>query len=248
MKDLLYISHPQINQISAKIVKRKYEDENTKIILNRSIFMPNSSYLLDENPKISENELLDLEFINGNLVHTIKNKPQKSSVKLYIDKEKREKNLSYNTAFYIFKSLFKRFYNTDQVSLKIKKNHGQIKVSNFYDDFKSDDFLNIFNKIIDLGLKINKDKDFVWINGFDKFENSGVYLNNTKYLEGIFISSVEQIEKNLFIDFITGNDYKNFTKNNINVIENIKNISLEEITSSEKIRKIISIIQKSRHI
>ncbi|MFR7763831.1 MAG: hypothetical protein ACLU05_00215 [Anaerococcus obesiensis] len=43
MKDLLYISHPQINQISAKIVKRKYEDDTTKIILDRSIFMPNSS-------------------------------------------------------------------------------------------------------------------------------------------------------------------------------------------------------------
>lgn len=248
MKDLLYISHPQINQISAKIVKRKYEDENTKIILDKSIFMPNSSYLLDENPKISENELLNVEFINGNLVHTIKNKPKTSSVNLYINKEKREKNLSYNTAFYLFKSLFYRFYNTDQVSLKIKKTHGQIKVSNFYDDFKSDNFLNIFNKIIDLGLEINKDKDFVWINGFDKFENSGVYLNNTKYLEGIFIFSVEQIQKNLFIDFITGNDYKNFTKNNINVIDNIKKISFEEITSSEKIRKIISIIQKNRHI
>ena len=248
MKDLLYISHPQINQISAKIVKRKYEDENTKIILDRSIFMPKSSYLLDENPKISENELLDVEFINENLVHTIKNKPQKSLVKLYIDKEKREKNLSYNTAFYIFKSLFKRFYNTDQVSLKIKKTHGQIKVANFYEDFKSDDFLNIFNKIIDLGLKINKDMDFVWINGFDKFENSGVYLNNTKYLEGIFILSTEQIEKNLFIDFITGDDYRNFTKNNIEIIEKIKEICFEEISSSEKIRKIISVIQKSKNI
>ena len=248
MKDLLYISHPQINQISAKIVKRKYEDENTKIILDRSIFMPKSPYLLDENPKISENELLDVEFINENLVHTIKNKPQKSLVKLYIDKEKRKKNLSYNTAFYIFKSLFKRFYNTDQVSLKIKKTHGQIKVANFYENFNPIDFLKIFNKIIDLGLKINKDKDFVWINGLDKFENSGVYLNNTKDLEGIFILSTEQIEKNLFIDFITGDDYKNFTKNNIEIIEKIKKISFEEISSSEKIRKIISIIQKSKDI
>lgn len=248
MKDLLYISHPQINQISAKIVKRKYEDENTKIILDRSIFMPKSPYLLDENPKISENELLDVEFINENLVHTIKNKPQKSLVKLYIDKEKRKKNLSYNTAFYIFKSLFKRFYNTDQVSLKIKKTHGQIKVANFYEDFQYDNFLKIFNKIIDLGLKINKDKDFVWINGFDKFENTGVYLNNTKDLEGIFILSTEKIEKNLFIDFITGDDYKNFTKNNIEIIEKIKKISFEEISSSEKIRKIISIIQKSKDI
>lgn len=248
MKDLLYISHPHINQISAKIVKRKYEDENTKIILDRSIFMPKSSYLLDEKPKISENELLDVEFINGNLVHTIKNKPQKSSVNLYINKKNREKNLSYNTAFYIFKSLFYKFYNTDKLSLKIKSSYGQIKISNFYEDFFADDFLKIFNKIIDLGLKINKDKDFVWINGLEKFENSGVYLNNTKYLEGISIFSIEQIEKNLFIDFLTGDDYKNFTENNIKIIDNIKKISFEDISSSEKIRKIISTIQKSKPI
>ena len=247
MKDLLYISHPQINQISAKIVKRKYEDDTTKIILDRSIFMPNSFYLLDENPKISENVLLDVEFINGNLVHTIKNKPQKSSVILSLDKNTREKNLSYNTAFYIFKSLFAKFYNNKEVSLKIKNSYGQIKISNFYDDFIADDFLKIFNKIIDLGLKINKDKDFVWINGFEQENNFGVYLNNTKDLEGIFILSIEKIEKNFFIDFITGSDYKNFTNNNIEIINNIKKISFDDLNSSEKIRKIISLIQKSSY-
>ncbi|MFR2716232.1 MAG: hypothetical protein ACLTA5_02150 [Anaerococcus obesiensis] len=126
MKDLLYISHPQINQISAKIVKRKYEDDTTKIILDRSIFMPNSSYLLDENPKISENVLLDVEFINGNLVHTIKNK-HKNHHNSFFGQKYREKNLSYNTAFYIFKSIFAKFYNNKEVSLKIKNSYGQIK-------------------------------------------------------------------------------------------------------------------------
>ncbi|MFR7353331.1 hypothetical protein [Anaerococcus obesiensis] len=131
--------------------------------------------------------------------------------------------------------------------MKIKNSYGQIKISNYYDDFFADDFFKIFNKLIDLGLKINKDKDFVWINGFEQENNFGVYFNNTKDLEGIFILSIEKIEKNLFIDFITGSDYKNFTNKNIEIINNIKKISFDDLNSSEKIRKIISLIQKSRY-
>ena len=67
------------------------------------------------------------------------------------------------------------------------------------------------------------------------------------YRKTRFILSIEKIEKNLFIDFITGSDYKNFTNNNIEIINNIKKISFDDLNSSEKIRKIISLIQKSRY-
>lgn len=248
MNDLLYISHPQLNQIDAKIIKRKTDGKNTKIILNKSIFIPNSPYLLNENPKISGNDVSQIKFINGNLIHTIEDKIQSSSVSLSFDQKIRNKNMDYNTAFFIFKSLFYKYYNNNNVTLKIKNNFSQIKVSNFYENFLINDFLILFNKLIDLGLKINKDRDFVEIKGFDKDFYSGVYYNNTKYLEGIFVLSVEKIDKTLLIDFITGSDYKNFTKNNIEIISYIKNISLSEMDNSDKIRKIISSIQKSRYL
>ncbi len=248
MNDLLYISHPQLNQIDAKIIKKKTDGKNTKIILDKSIFIPNSPYLLNENPKISGKKVSDIKFINGNLIHIIENKINSSTVSLSLDKDIRLKNMDYNTAYFIFKSLFYKYYNNKNVSLKIKNNFSQIKVTNFYEDFLIDDFLIIFNKLIDLGLKINKDRDFVEIKGFDKDFYSGVYYNNTKYLEGIFVLSVEKIDKTLLIDFITGSDYKNFTKNNIEIISYIKNISLSEMDNSDKIRKIISSIQKSRYL
>ncbi|WP_311370559.1 hypothetical protein [Anaerococcus hydrogenalis] len=248
MNDLLYISHPQLNKIDSKIIKTKNEGKNTKIILDRSIFMPTSPYLLDENPRISGNEVSHIRFINGNLIHTINNKIKSSSVKLSFDKDIRLKNMDYNTAFFIFKSLFLKYYNNKDLTLRIKDNYSQIKVSNFYENFSIDDFLRLFNKLIDLGLKINKDRDFVEIKGFDKDFNSGVYHNNTKYLQGIFVLSVEKIDETLLIDFITGSDYKNFTKNNIKVISEIKNISFSEINTSDKLRKIISTIQKSTYI
>ena len=248
MNDLLYISHPHFNQIDAKIIKRKTDGKNTKIILDKSIFMPNTPFLLNENPKISGNNVSQIKFINGNLIHTIEDKIQSSSVSLSFDKKIRNKNMDYNTAFFIFKSLFYKYYNNKNVTLKIKDNFSQIKVSNFYENFSINDFLILFNKLIDLGLKINKDRDFVEIKGFDKDFYSGVYHNNTKDLEGIFVLSVEKIDKTLLIDFITGSDYKNFTKNNIEIISYIKNISLSEMDNSDKIRKIISSIQKSRHL
>lgn len=248
MNDLLYISHPQLNQIDAKIIKKKTDGKNTKIILDKSIFIPNTPYLLNENPKISGSDVSQIKFINGNLIYTIEDKIQSSSVSLSFDKKIRNKNMDYNTAFFIFKSLFYKYYNNKNVTLKIKNNFSQIKVSNFYENFLINDFLILFNKLIDLGLKINKDRDFVEIKGFDKDFYSGVYYNNTKYLEGIFVLSVEKIDKTLLIDFITGSDYKNFTKNNIEIISYIKNISLSEMDNSDKIRKIISSIQKSRYL
>ena len=248
MNDLLYISHPQLNQIDAKIIKRKTEGKNTKIVLDKSIFMPSYPYLLNENPIISGNDVSQINFINGNLIHTIENKIKSSSVILSFDKNIRNKNMDYNTAFFIFKSLFYKYYNNKDVTLEIKNNFSQIKVSNFYENFSIDDFLILFNKLIDLGLKINKDRDFVEIKGFDKDFNSGVYHNNTKDLEGIFVFSVEKIDNTLLIDFVTGSDYKNFTKNNIEIIDYIKNISFSEMDNSDKIRKIISIIQKSRYL
>lgn len=248
MNDLLYISHPHLNQIDAKIIKRKTDGKNTKIILDKSIFMPNTPFLLNENPKISGNNVSQIKFINGNLIHTIEDKFKSSSVSLSFDKKIRNRNMDYNTAFFIFKSLFYKYYNNKNVTLKIKDNFSQIKVSNFYENFSINDFLILFNKLIDLGLKINKDRDFVEIKGFDKDFYSGVYHNNTKYLEGIFVLSVEKIDKTLLIDFITGSDYKNFTKNNIEIISYIKNISLSEMDNSDKIRKIISSIQKSRYL
>lgn len=248
MNDLLYISHPHLNQIDAKIIKRKTDGKNTKIILDKSIFIPNTPYLLNENPKISGSDVSQIKFINGNLIYTIEDKIQSSSVSLSFDKKIRNRNMDYNTAFFIFKSLFYKYYNNKNVTLKIKDNFSQIKVSNFYENFSINDFLILFNKLIDLGLKINKDRDFVEIKGFDKDFYSGVYHNNTKYLEGIFVLSVEKIDKTLLIDFITGSDYKNFTKNNIEIISYIKNISLSEMDNSDKIRKIISSIQKSRYL
>lgn len=105
MNDLLYISHPQLNKIDSKIIKTKSEGKNTKIILDRSIFMPTSPFLLDENPRISGNEVSHIRFINGNLIHTVNNKIKSSSVKLSFDKDIRLKNMDYNTAF-LFLNLY----------------------------------------------------------------------------------------------------------------------------------------------
>lgn len=248
MNDLLYISHPQLNQIDSKIIKKKTEENITKVILDKSIFMPNYPYLLNENPKIAGKKVSDIKFINGNLIHIIENKIDSSTVSLSFDKDIRLKNMDYNTSYFIFKSLFYKYYNNKNVSLEIKNNFSQIKVTNFYEDFLIDDFLIIFNKLIDLGLNINKNKDFIEIKSFDKNTYSGVYHSNTKYLEGIFILSVEKIDNTLIIDFITGCDYKNFTKNNIEIIDSIENISFSEIKTSDKLRKIISIIQKSWYL
>lgn len=243
MKGLLYISHPYIDEIDANIKKKKYNSSYTELVLDRYIFMPKTSYLLDENPKISSSKLIDCKFVDDQLVLTIEGNIKNERVTLKIDRKIRLRNLYYNSAFYIFKAIFHKFYNISNLSLFIGRNKAQIKVNNFYEDFDLYDFKLLFNKLIKLGLDINVNLKEVFIDGFETFPSEGVYLKNTKSLEGIYVFFVEQIDDKLLIEFVVGDDYLNFIDNSINLLEAIKNIAIEDLDANEKIRKIISTLQ-----
>ncbi|MDY3005523.1 hypothetical protein [Anaerococcus porci] len=247
MKDLLYISHPLIDEISANIKKKKYNYPYTKLILDRSIFIPKTAYLLDENPEISSFKIKNIQMVEKDIVYTIEGNIEKKEVYLKIDKKARLKNLYYNTAFYIFKAIFYQFYNNKNISLSIEKNKSRIKVDNFYENFDLKAFKELFEKIIKLGLDINIEEEEIFIDGFERFPNQGVFLRNTKYLEGIYVFSLEKIEDKLLIDFIVGDDYLKFVSKSMDLIEYIKNISTGDLDSSEKITKIISAIQNQKY-
>lgn len=247
MKDLLYISHPFIDEISANIKKKKYYNSYTKLVLDRSIFMPKNPYLLDENPEISSFKIKNSEIIENDLVYTVEGNFDKKEVNLKIDKKIRIKNLYYNTAFFIFKAIFYQFYNIRDLNLLISRKKGQIIVDNFYEDFDLDAFKELFYKIIKLGLDININDKKVSIDGFESFPYEGVFLKNTKSLEGLYILSVEKIDNKLLIDFIVGDDYLNFINKSIGLIENIKKIAIGDLDSDEKITKIISAIQNQTY-
>lgn len=243
MKDLLYISHPYIDEIRAKVKKKKYYNNYTKLTLDRSIFMPQNSYLLDEKAKISSFKLLDYKTIENEVVYIVDGKVESKEVDLKIDRKNRIKNLYYNTAFYIFKAIFYQFYNIKDLRLSIGEKKSTIKIENFYEDFDLLAFKELFDKIVRLGLDINIIDNEFSIDGFERFTQQGVFLKNTKSLEGLYIFSVEKIDDKLLIDFIVGDDYLHFIDKSMDLINHIKKIAIGDLNSSEKIRKIISAIQ-----
>lgn len=246
MNDLLYIKHPCLSEIKANIIKREYDGDFTRLILDRTIFYENTSHLLDEDFRISSKKIVKTEIKDNELVHTIKGRPDKSKVILSLNKDKRIRNLYYNTAFYLFKAIFYKFYNIEKLDLDIYENKARLRVFEVFEDIDIEGFKELFKKIIRLGFDINKDKDLIFIDGFSEFKNEGAYLNNSKYLEGIFIKSFQKFENSLLIEFIVGDDYLDFVDNNIRLIENIENIAIGDLEAHEKIRKIIASLQKNK--
>lgn len=246
MNDLLYIKHPFLSEIKANIVKREYDEYFTRLILDRTIFYENTSHLLDEDFMISSKKIVKTELKNDDLVHTIKGRPDKSKIVLSLNKDKRIRNLYYNTAFYLFKAIFYKFYNIEKLDLDIYENKARLRVFEVYEDIDIKSFKELFKKIIRLGFDINKTKDKVFIDGFSEFKSEGSYLNNSKYLEGFFINSFQKFKNSLLIEFIVGDDYLNFVDSNISLIEDIKNIAIGELQAHDKIRKIIANLQKNK--
>ena len=54
----LYLEYPEIEEIKANIISRRIQDNNTQIILDRTIFMPKNSYLLEDKGSILDLEIL----------------------------------------------------------------------------------------------------------------------------------------------------------------------------------------------
>lgn len=246
MKELLYINYPEITNISANIVNRRHSDSTTQIILDRTIFTPNSDYLYKEKGKINSFNLLDTFERNGKIVHIIDGKPDKSLVELSLNGSERYHNLYYNTAYNILKLVLQSFYNTKNSKLKLYDNSAQMIINDFFVDFNKDEVENFINHLIKLGIKIENKKDSTRIASLGQIESSGVCFNNTASIFGIHIYRYNIIGNGLIIEFITGEDFLNFNKENKNLIKYIEKIATSEDDSDKKIRKIISEIQNNK--
>lgn len=247
MKNLLYINYPEITNINANIINRKYENNKTKILLDRTIFTPHNDYLNKENGYISSLKLLDVYEKNGKLVHLVEGRPDKSQVELKVNKEMRFHNLYYNTAFILLELVFKNFYNIKHSKLKLYKSYGQMIIGDFFVDFDKSQFEDFINHLINLGLNIENTGPIKKIESIGEIHNSDISFRSTSDIYGIHIFRYNIISNGLILEFITGNDFLNFNKSNLDLINTIEKLATSDDISSNKVTKIISAIKNNKY-
>ena len=202
----LYLNYPEITDIKANIVSRRSNGDNTQVILDRTIFMPNNDYFLKDSGNISGLKIISIEEKRDNIIHTVNGKFQKSAVILHLDKANRMRNLTYNTAFIIFKLVFQSFYLSKDIKLLLLDDKFIIRVNNFYDLLDENLMVDQINFLISKAVKIENNSGITSIYPFGEVINNDICFDNTSKVRGFKIISSQNIGNDLDIEFIAGDD------------------------------------------
>ena len=202
----LYLNYPEITDIKANIVSRRSNGDNTQVILDRTIFMPNNDYFLKDSGNISGLKIISIEEKRDNIIHTVNGKFQKSAVILHLDKANRMRNLTYNTAFIIFKLVFQSFYLSKDIKLLLLDDKFIIRVNNFYDLLDENLMVDQINFLISKAVKIENNSGITSIYPFGEVINNDICFENTSKVRGFKIISSQNIGNDLDIEFIAGDD------------------------------------------
>ncbi|WP_394268448.1 hypothetical protein [Anaerococcus nagyae] len=202
----LYLEYPEIEEIKANIISRRIQDNNTQIILDRTIFMPKNSYLLEDKGSILDLEILSIDEKRDNIIHLVKGKPNKSEVILKLNMKNRMKNLSYNTAYIIFKIVMGVFYNFKDIKLQLSEERAILKISEFYDKLDISLIEDQVNFIIAKALPIYNKQGITSIAPLGEVINNNLCFDNTSKVRAFKIIHSETFGTDIEIEFIAGND------------------------------------------
>ena len=202
----LYLEYPQIEEIKANIISRRVQDKNTQIILDRTIFMPNTPYLLEDKGSISNLEIISIDEKRDNIIHLVKGKPNKSEVILKLDLENRIKNLTYNTAYIIFKIMMEVFYNFKDIKLNLSQERAVLKITEFYDKFNKALIEDQINFVIEKAIPIESKQGITYIAPLGEVINNDLSFDNTSKIRAFKIIDTENFGNDLEIEFLSGSD------------------------------------------
>lgn len=205
----LYLEYPEIEEIKANIISRRVQDNNTQIILDRTIFMPKTSYLLEDKGSILDLEILSVDEKRDNIIHLVKGKPHKSEVVLKLDMENRLKNLSYNTAYIIFKVVMGVFYNFKDIKLQLSEERAVLKISEFYDKLDISLIEDQVNFIIAKALPIDNKQGITSIAPLGEVVNNNLCFDNTSRVRALKITNTESFGNDLEVEFLAADDILN---------------------------------------
>lgn len=205
----LYLEYPEIEEIKANIISRRVQDNNTQIILDRTIFMPKTSYLLEDKGNILDLEILSVDEKRDNIIHLVKGKPHKSEVVLKLDMENRLKNLSYNTAYIIFKIVMGVFYNFKDIKLQLSEERAVLKISEFYDKLDISLIEDQVNFIIAKALPIDNKQGITSIAPLGEVVNNNLCFDNTSRVRALKITNTESFGNELEVEFLAADDILN---------------------------------------
>lgn len=200
----IYEKFPEITEVKAKVLSKKFVNNNTYLILDKTIFMPKNDTLIDEPGHIGGCKLLSVEKKKDNIIHLVEGRENRTNLLLSLDKDIRLHNLYYATSFSLFKIFYNSYYRADRISFKLYEDYGEIKITRPSRDFDPRLIEELVSYAIDKGLSLNLDKGIVELKSIGKTINNLISFDNTYKIKSFEIIECLVEENNTLISFKAG--------------------------------------------
>lgn len=199
--------NPYINDINSNIIKRKYVNNKTHIVLKDDILLDYKKYNI-EPETIFINKEIPSEIYDSSLgkAYVISTKPQRDLVSMYINFEVRLSILKSITSRFLIKSVLNKYFMLEPINFKSSKDISSFEINAVYFENEAKEIIKYLehniNTYITYGLDIYSSKE-----------------NNKTWIEGLFeteytlytVGNLSELKKFTIMDFSFNNQGIKFT-------------------------------------
>lgn len=199
--------NPYINDINSNIIKRKYVNNKTHIVLKDDILLDYKKYNI-EPETIFINKEIPSEIYDSSLgkAYVINTKPQRDLVSMYINFEVRLSILKSITSRFLIKSVLNKYFMLEPINFKSSKDISSFEINAVYFENEAKEIIKYLehniNTYITYGLDIYSSKE-----------------NNKTWIEGLFeteytlytVGNLSELKKFTIMDFSFNNQGIKFT-------------------------------------
>lgn len=199
--------NPYISDINSNIIKRKYVNNKTHIVLKDDILLDYEKYNI-EPETIFINDKIPEEIYNSSLgkAYVINKKPQTDLVSLYINFDIRLSILKSITSRLLIKSVLNKYFVLEPLNFKTNKDQSSFEINAIYFENEVKEIVKYLedniNTYIKYGLDIysNKENNKTWIDG----------LYETEYIP-YTVGNLSELKKFTILDYSFNNQGVKFT-------------------------------------
>ncbi|MCW6701746.1 hypothetical protein NH288_06560 [Anaerococcus sp. NML200537] len=200
----IYENYPEILNIKAKVLDKRFKNNISQVIVDKSIFMADDNELINDYKFLDDKEVIEVKENRGKLLISVDGKINNDQVILEVDKDLRYRNLSYNTAYILFQIFLEGFYGKIKTNLFLNEDEAYISLINYRDDIDPALFDEMINYAIDSSLHITTTAGITEIAGLGTVINSNICFNNTYKIIKFKVLDVHKDGKNTIISFAAG--------------------------------------------
>lgn len=182
--------NPYINEVNSNIIKRKYVNDTTHIVLKDDILLDYEKYNIEPETLFINKEIpSEIYYSSLGRAYVIKQRPQNDLISMYLNFEIRLSILKSISSRLLIKSILNKYLMLEPINFRTYKDYSSFEINKIYFENEAKEIIkyleNNINTYIRYGLDIysNKENNKTWIEGLLETEYTPYTVGNLSELK-----------------------------------------------------------------